>query len=240
MGTINIATTKKRKKKKKKETKELQVVWTKDDDPENQTIQEQETEMDVTLSTAVSRREMLKEKIEPIFWSSVWILWAAAALAQWMGSITSWVFGLLLPQAFGYMLWKLISFVMLLMICYILRIVKHRIESVLQDTKLSGNGKMIANLAEGVQRIRNLMICEVSLVFAFAMSVVYEIYVIISIQTGNLVNNIYAESTLMSMVAYFPVWALIHVVLVVYGWITQESMRVHTQKKMMRRTIDKA
>merc|ERR1719412_397966 len=165
---------------------------------------ESTTKKTTTLSSAVSRRILKStKKIQPIFWKSVWILWALASIAQWMGSITGWVFGILLAQAFGYMLWKLISFIMLLLCVYILRIVKRRIESVLEDTKLSGNGKMISNLAEGVNRIRNLMICESLLVFVFAMSVVYEIYVMISIAAGHLVDNIYTESTLMSMCAYF-------------------------------------
>merc|ERR1712228_972737 len=124
-----------------------------------------------------------------------------------------------------------ISFLMLLLCIYILREVKQRIESALSNTKMNGSKKMSRNLADGMKRIRNLMICEIILVFVFAVSVIYEIYVMISIAGGHLVTNVYAESTLMSLIAYFPVWTTIHIVLGVYTWISSDSLHYETRKK---------
>ena len=243
LETLNVAV---KKKKKRKTKKKAAVVWSKDED-EMRKIEEQQamsdgemdyfsedgestetntesTQSSTNESNTSSNRFLSTEKVKPIFWKSVWFLWSAAALSQWIASLLGWVFDLLFAQALGYMLWKLISFIMLLLCVHVLRVVKQRIECSLSNTHAYGSRRMSKSLSEGMKRIRNLMICEMVLVVVFAISIIYEIYVMISFADGSLVTNVFAESTLMSMAAYFPVWTAIHVVLCVYSWISKRSL----------------
>ena len=185
-----------------------------------------------------STRLLFKEKIKPIFWKVIWTLWCLCSLSNWMGSILGWGFGILLAQAFFYMFWKLIAFIMLILCNYILYIVYQRLENVLANSEMNANKKMNKQLAEGRQRIKKLMICESILICVFFVSVVYEIYVMLAIAAGDVVNNIYAESTLMSMVAYFPVWTIIHIVLLVYCWISKSSYKVKKEIKIKKKRND--
>eukprot|EP01084_Bolivina_argentea_P098574 177147_1 len=181
-------------------------------------------------SSRASSKLFIKEKIKPIFWKCIWILWISCAVSNWLGSILGWGFNILLAQAFFYMLWKLISFIMLSFCVYILYVVKQRLEHVLENTDINANKKINKSLIEGRRRIKNLIICESVLIFVFGVSVIYEIYVMIVIASGNIVKNIYAQSTLMSMVAYFPIWSIIHAVLLIYSWISKSTLKSKQKK----------
>eukprot|EP01084_Bolivina_argentea_P158641 276320_1 len=164
-----------------------------------------------------------------IVWRIIWCLWFGCSLSNWIGSIYGWFLHQHHVQAFGYLLWKFIAFVMLNLCVYML----FNVRSVIKETILMH--KMIANVTEkdkhhfnqmtsGYIRIKNLIICELMLSFFLFVSVIYEIYVLINIYEGNYVTNIYAESTVMSMACYFPLWTLIHIVLLIYGWVPRTDM----------------
>lgn len=83
--------------------------------------------------------------------------------------------------------------------------------------------EQLAELRTALRKINALILCEVALSIFLMVAAVYESYVIYKIYRGEYVSNVYAESTVMSMVCYFPLWTLIHTVLLVYGWIPSEQ-----------------
>jgi len=89
--------------------------------------------------------------------------------------------------------------------------------------KIGAVEDQVAELRTALKKIRALIFWEFVLSICLMVSVVYESYVIYKIFRGEYVRNIYAETTVMSMVCYFPLWTLIHIVLLVYGWIPSEA-----------------
>ena len=101
----------------------------------------------------------------------------------------------------------------------------------LESTKRKSKNKDDTEMTSAYFKVRNLMICEILLAAFSLMTVIYEVYVIINVYQGNFVTNIYAESTIMSVVAYFPTWTFTHIVLLLYGWIPKEQIMENDDNK---------
>ena len=171
-------------------------------------------------------------------WKIIWALWFGCTLSNWIGSIFGWGlwpfnWGTTYPhvQAFGYLLWKVIGFIMLNLMVYILFEIKHIIkQTIIIWEKMEATDSEhlmpfeLDELKRGYIRIKRLIIFELLLSFFLFINVIYETYVIICIYKGVLFTNIYAESTVMQMIVYFPLWTSIHVVLLVYSWVPKVSM----------------
>jgi len=102
--------------------------------------------------------------------------------------------------------------------------VRDRADSNRTDT-VGAELQQLSELRTALKRIRALIVFEVALSVVLSVAVVYESYVIYQIERGEYAVNIYAESTVMSMLCYFPLWSLVHSVLLVYGWIPSERER---------------
>ena len=220
-------------------------------------------------SNIVANMMREKSRKQMMIWKFVCCLWFGCTFANWTGSVYGWFLDHLGDahhiQAFCYLLWKLIAFVLLNLCVSMLFNIKSTISGTLDlfkssdlETGRSSNqhdnsantdstkpsikrdptpeiaghsssGKIesvdeqLAELKVVLKKINALILCEVALSIFLMVAAVYESYVIYKIYRGEYVTNIYAESTVMSMVCYFPLWTLIHTVLLVYGWIPTEQ-----------------
>ena len=166
-------------------------------------------------------------KYRAIFFKCIWILWALCSVLNWLGSLFGWVLKLEIEQAICYALWKLTAFIMLIGCISILFIVKKRCNIVLIKKNHDDyiNKETTKRLRNGLTKIKYLMICELVLGLVLFMAVVYEFWVIHALVTNKHIgNNIYTQSTIISMLVYFPIWTMVSMVLVVYSWIPKTSL----------------
>eukprot|EP01083_Nonionella_stella_P066025 173557_1 len=142
------------------------------------------------------------------------LLWGGCSLSEWIASLCGWVFGAYRAQAVGYMLWKLIAFIILVLLMKMLLNGKRRIEALIDDAS-----------DPLLKKTERLIVIELILAIFLFISVIYETYVIISVFEGSVISSIYVtQATLIKMVVYFPLWTLINTVLLVYGWIPRGAM----------------
>ena len=206
----------------------------------NNSEMEYETSNGVTCIPRNIPRKLsrLKKKIKPIFWKFIWCFWMICCLLHWFGFIAGYVDvfdnG---ARLFCYMLWKLITFCMLLLCQYILYVVKRRLEMCLENDNDKGVGtrKLYKNLDAGRKKIKSLIICEFILSIFLFITCVYEIYLLMHSmddEKHGIEEDCIPYSRMMSMMIYFPVWTSIHIVLLVYSWINknQVSKKLRKQK----------
>merc|ERR1711933_643319 len=119
----------------------------------------------------------------------------------WGSHIWSWFKPFPHVQAFGYLMWKVIAFIMLNLMVYILFEIKHVIKAniiSLEQASKSCNDysdQVLGKMQKGYKKVKNLIIFELLLSIFLLINVVYEIYVIICIYRGVVFANIYAAST---------------------------------------------
>eukprot|EP01084_Bolivina_argentea_P173674 300844_1 len=160
------------------------------------------------------------------------LLWGGCSVSEWTASICGWLLNFHDVQAIGYLLWKVIAFIMLVMLARMLYEGKQDIQGLLNEldeVEHTNNGKRksinIAEIANIYTKMRMLMTIEMILALYLFIAVVYETYVIVSIFQGRVVNSIYVtQATFIKMVVYFPLWSLINTVLLVYGWVPKRMM----------------
>merc|ERR1712107_380493 len=177
---------------------------------------------------------MITSKIKPICWRFIWILWVLCSFWSWLSSIFGWILKLYIPSFICCILWKLVAFIMLCLCQYMLLTVKHRLQHCLdkknKTSKEWSKSRMSKNFVNGKKQIQRLMLCEMMLSIFLLLSIVYEIYALFILikNNGDNEGNIYFNSTVMSMIIYFPVWTSIHIVLLVYLWIKKKPTKKNT------------
>ncbi len=85
---------------------------------------------------------------------------------------------------------------------------------------------------EGIERLTKLIVFELILAFFLLCGTAYEWYIILEIilDVISIEDNPYAASGLLSIAAYFPIWTLVHTVLLVYTWIPREKLQLYLDR----------
>eukprot|EP01084_Bolivina_argentea_P158936 276826_1 len=142
------------------------------------------------------------------------LLWGGCSLSEWIASLCGWGFGFHRVQAVGYMIWKLIALIILVLLIRMLLHGKRHLKSVFGD-----------DATPLLKKINRLIVVELILSIFLFISVIYETYVIILVFRGSVMHSIYVtQAAFIKMVVYFPLWTLINTVLLVYVWIPRRDM----------------
>lgn len=160
-------------------------------------------------------------QLQPQFWRGVWVLWVLCSIADWIGSILGWFFHLCFQQAIFYSLWKFIAGIMLLLCIFVLYKVKIRCQIVNARRNSAVNQQMAQKLAAGINRLRDLIICEILVAFSMFVGSIYEVYIATKYAQNSICpdNAFVQTNNIWGVIVYFPLWTFVHVILIYYTWI---------------------
>ena len=164
-------------------------------------------------------------KYKKRFFKFVWGLWFLCSLWNWMGSLFGWVLNMQIMQTISYAMWKVNALIMLIGCIIILFIIQKRGNVILLDKNddYFKNKKTTRGLLIGLKKIKYLIICQLILGCVLLLAIIYEFSLLHAVLVGHVVSNVYAQSTLMSILVYFPLYTMVSVVLVVYSWIPKDD-----------------